>query len=135
MKLVRQKLYSHNADEDQDQIEEFEEEKSDKNYNSRKNRSILKNAAVIGGSGLALAGGYQLMKHTGRKKSRKKLFDATKQLISDARKASTDKSLDTSKSAYKLAKKIADRNSKESKLEKLGHKSEDWIKSLGKKDK
>ena len=78
MKLVRQKLYSHNADEDQDQIEEFEEEKSDKNYNSRKNRSILKNAAVIGGSGLALAGGYQLMKHTGRKKSRKKLFDATK---------------------------------------------------------
>ena len=120
MIILRQNNYS------KEDIEEKEEPK-------KKSHKFLKGTAIVGGSGLALVGGYQLKKHIDRDNAGKNKQRAIQGLFDTVRGANSRKNVDNAIASNKLANKAVKRTAETTKLEDLGHTAEDWIKSRIKK--
>ena len=106
--------------------EEEEQQPKKKKNDSKK---IATKAAIGIGSGLALAGGYQVAKDIQRNRAGKNLAKATEDLINISKKTGQEDKVEKARDIYKKAKETVRKRAEMSGIERLGHKPEDWIKS------
>lgn len=103
-----------------------EEEQSKKKKDSGK--KIATKAAIGVGSGLALAGGYQIAKNVRRNKAAQTYLDSADNLYK-ARVTGSEKKINAAQDAFNKARESFRKKSKVSFVENLGHKPEDWVRS------